>query len=535
MSADKIKNSDYKPLSSQAAEGGTSSRDRKSLKPPSKSNINGNSFKNLTSPFKKSEKKESPSEPEKTEIPVETDFSFLHEVSPKADENLTFAEQAKLNKENKRVEKDRALLSGERWLARNGHTLTYIGLYIFSIMVFFRPYELIPGLSFLTSTAVYFAVATLLIYVPTQLSTEGNLTTFPTEVKCILAITLLALVTMPIAKSPGLAWAEFNEPFIKVVLMFIVMINVLRTRQRLMGLMWLSLGMGIYLSYTALGMFARGEAKLEGYRVAVDVGGMFGNPNEMSMHLVMMTPIAFCLAIAAKSNVMRFVYFAMAALFIGANFVTYSRGGFLGLVAAAAILAWKLGRKNRLNVSLASIVIGFLVILFAPGNYGLRVLSIFFPNLDPVGSNDQRRELLERSIVVTLRNPWGIGIGNFPIVGIRNLVSHNAFTQVSSELGILGLIAYLILMISPFRKLGAIERTLFKKNEHDWFYYLSIGLQASIVSYMVSSFFASVAYNWFIYYIIAYAVAFRRIYTLEKGVEIETESLKEKFLRFKTA
>ena len=32
---------------------------------------------------------------------------------------------------------------------------------------------------------------------------------------------------------------------------------------------------------------------------------------------------------------------------------------------------------------------------------------------------------------------------------------------------------------------------------------------------MVSSFFASVAYNWFIYYLIAYAVAFRRIYRIE--------------------
>ena len=81
-------------------------------------------------------------------------------------------------------------------------------------------------------------------------------------------------------------------------------------------------------------------------------------------------------------------------------------------------------------------------------------------------------------------------------------------------------------MISPFRKLGAIERTLFAKDESDWFYYMAIGLQASIVGYMVSSFFVSVAYNWFIYYLIAYAVAFRRIYQLEKGVkEVESKSL----------
>ena len=42
-------------------------------------------------------------------------------------------------------------------------------------------------------------------------------------------------------------------------------------------------------------------------------------------------------------------------------------------------------------------------------------------------------------------------------------------------------------------------------------------MQASIIGYLVSSFFASVAYNWFIYYLIAYAVAFRRIYAIESG------------------
>ena len=122
-------------------------------------------------------------------------------------------------------------------------------------------------------------------------------------------------------------------------------------------------------------------------------------------------------------------------------------------------MAWKLGRKNRLNVMLASGFIGLLVMLLAPGNYGLRILSIFGLAPDEVGSRDQRQELLIRSIIVTLRNPWGIGIGNFPIVGIRNLVTHNAYTQVSSEIGLLGLAAYLIFIISPFRKLGAIERT----------------------------------------------------------------------------
>ena len=428
------------------------------------------------------------------------------------------------NKKEKKAGKDRDLLSRDRWLVRNGHLFTYIGLYLFSILVLFRPYELIPGLGFLSATAFYFALATLIIYLPSQIAVEGNLTMFSTEVKAILAMTALAILTMPIAKDPGLAWETFNDSYIKAVVIFIVLINVVRTRKRLMGLMWLSLGIGVYLSFAALDMYLKGQFNVEDYRVGVDVGGMFGNPNEMAMHLVMMTPLAITLGIAAKSSLLRYTYLGMAVLFIGANMVTFSRGGFLGLMAVGAVLAWKLGRRQRLNVTVASVVIGGIAILAAPGNYGLRMLSIFIPGLDAVGSSDQRKELLERSLLVTARNPWGIGIGNFPIVGYHNLQSHNAFTQVSSELGILGLVAYMIFMISPFRKLSAIERTLFERDNANWFYYLAIGLQASIIGYMVSSFFASVAYNWFIYYLIAYAVAFRRIYALEPDTPAHTEA-----------
>jgi O-antigen ligase len=293
---------------------------------------------------------------------------------------------------------------------------------------------------------------------------------------------------------------------------------------------WLSLAVGVYFSFIALDMFFSGELNAEGYRVAVRDKGLFGNPNDLALHLVTMMPIAFCLGLASKNKFLRWTFFLMTALFVGANTVTYSRGGFLGLLAAVGVLIWKLARKNRLNVSLAAIVFGGLFILLAPGNYGARILSIFGLAPDPVGSSDARWELLKRSLIVTARNPWGIGIGNFPLFGVRNLVSHNAYTQVSSELGLLGLAAYVIFMISPFRKLSAIERTLFAEGKHGWFYYLAIGLQASIVGYMVSSFFISVAYNWFIYYLIAYAVAFRRIYRIENNLaeEIKSEPLWER-------
>jgi hypothetical protein len=421
-------------------------------------------------------------------------------------------------KKRKTKERDRKMLSGDNWLFRNGHSVSYFGIFLFTLVLYFRPYELFPALSGLTGLAFYISIATLVFFIPSQLAAEGNLTARPPEMNYLLLLTLLGLATMPIARSPGFAWETFNDVFIKIVLMFIVMINVLRTERRLKGLMWLSVGVGLMLSIDALKRYASGEFTVEEYRVSVQFGGMFGNPNELATHFVMFIPIAVVLGLATKNFAARIFYWGSALLMVGGVVVTFSRGAFLGLIVSTVLLGWKLGRKNRFQIMAIMAVFGLAFIALAPGNYGLRILSIFVPGLDPVGSSNQRSELLKQSIWVTLRNPWGVGMGNFSIGSSHNLVTHNAYTQVSSELGIVGLVLYVLFIVSPLKRLGAIERELFDNEEFNWMYYLAIGIQASIVAYMVASFFGAFAYNWFVYYPVAYAIALRRIYLTGKEV-----------------
>jgi O-antigen ligase len=126
---------------------------------------------------------------------------------------------------------------------------------------------------------------------------------------------------------------------------------------------------------------------------------------------------------------------------------------------------------------------------------------------------------------VALRYPlFGVGLGNFHHKSEQELGTHNAYTQVASEVGIPAMICYIIFLVHPLRKLRMIERELFERNETSRFYYLSIGLQASFVSYMVASFFAAVAYQWYIYYLVAYAIAVRRMYYLEQSKKLAQPS-----------
>ncbi|HMQ03350.1 MAG TPA: hypothetical protein PKD26_05495 [Pyrinomonadaceae bacterium] len=406
------------------------------------------------------------------------------------------------------------------WVPTNVHAFTFAGIFAFTAILYFRPYELIPGLSGFTSMALIAAAVTLLIYIPTQLSVMGNLTRMTVEIKCALFLVVSALVTMPLAKDLSLAWTEFSEVFIKTVIIFIVMINTLTSTARLKALMWLGIGVGLMFSYQSIELYQKGEFQTDGYRVSIDFGGMFGNPNDLSIHLVIFIPLAFVLGLASRNWIMKAVYFVASGLMIAAVIVSQSRGGFLGILALTALLAWKLGRSHRAKTMISTGVLLIGLLVFAPGNYGTRVASIFIPSLDPVGSSGARIEALERSMIVTLRNPLGIGIGNSPIVGLHELGTHNAYTQVSSELGWLAILAYLILLVYPIRRLDSVERELYRRNDHSLMYLLAIGLQASIAAYMVSSFFASVAYLWYVYYPIAFAIGLRHIFQNQENLAL---------------
>jgi putative inorganic carbon (HCO3(-)) transporter len=217
-------------------------------------------------------------------------------------------------------------------------------------------------------------------------------------------------------------------------------------------------------------------------------------------------------------------------LMMAAIVLTYSRGGFLGLLVALGFLAWRLGRSHRLAIAVLAFVIVAALLALAPGNYSVRLLSIFVPSLDPVGSSSARKEELFRSIQVALFNPvLGVGMGNYAYgMSYRGLVTHNSYTQVAAEMGVAALCLYTMFVVAPLRRLGQVVRETFATRNDSRYYYLAIGLQASILGYMVCSFFASVAYLWYVYYLVGYAVCLRRLYESETGREVVPEKRRAK-------
>jgi O-antigen ligase len=412
---------------------------------------------------------------------------------------------------------------------RRGHNLTFAGIFLFTVVLYARPAEFYPS-PFTAQIALIIGSLTLIAFLFSQLTIEGTLTARPREVNLVLLFCLTGLLSVPLAIDPTEAWLQFSGAFIRCIVIFIVMVNVLRTERRLKWLLFLAITVSCVLSVGALNDYRLGLLTVEGYRVAGVGQGIFGNSNDMAFHLVTIMPIAIALIFSSRGMIRKLVLGVSVALMMGAVVVTYSRGAFLGGIVALGFIAWKLGGSNRLNVFVLGFVLILLLLVVAPGNYVIRLLSIFIPSLDPVGSSGARQGELFRSLYVALRHPvLGIGMGNYAKeMSYSGLVTHNAYTQVAAEMGSAALVIYTLFVVTPLKKLGQIARETHNARANSKYYYLAIGLQASLLAYLVSSFFVSVAYLWYVYYLVAYAVCLRRLYESETGKPVILKKRKNK-------
>jgi probable O-glycosylation ligase (exosortase A-associated) len=389
---------------------------------------------------------------------------------------------------------------------KHGHGLSFLGLFLFTFLVYLRPYELSPSLFWLSKTAFWVALGTLIVFVPTQLGLENRLTIRTREVNAVLLFALAGLLSIPFALEPGRAYEAFVE-YLKVLVMFVVMVNVVRTNARLMTLVVLIMLISCGLSIGALQDYLSGNFALRGQRIAGVVGGLFSNPNDLALHLVTFIPIGIALVLSTRGSIRKLLFLLASALMVAGIVATFSRGGFIGLAAVILFLAWKLAARHRILVFVGGVLLITSLFFVAPSDYRSRLATT---NDD---SATVRIDDLKRSVFIALRHPvFGVGMDNYILYSNTNHETHNAYTQVAAELGLPALAIYLFLLLATIKNLMKVEIESSATRKREPFYYLSIGMQASLIGFMVSSFFASVAYFWYLYYLIGFAVCITRLF-----------------------
>ena len=390
----------------------------------------------------------------------------------------------------------------------------YGGLIFFTVLLYFRPNEWLPIGTFPLVKIV--ALASLAGLFIVQISEGRPLSLMPRELKLLLGLTALMLVSIAIGLDPSSSFDAFTNDFLKVLLIFVLMINVVNSFKRLRRLIEVTVVCGTLLAFGSLVQFARGQNLGDGFRASGIVGGMFGNPNDMALSLNILLPIVIGLALSRPAIAVRLFYWGCAGLLGLAVLVSYSRAGFLTVGIVGLSLLWRLRRRYPAFLALG-VTAALVVMLVAPPSFWARIFTVFDSSGDAQAaqSSELRWSLLQRALEVAGFNPqrWllGVGISNFHIVSVRELAQHNAYLQIFNEVGLPAFILYTMFLFGLIRSMGRIARAYERDRAHRHVWLLAVSLQVSLIAYAVGSFFAPVAYLWYLYYVAGFAVCLRML------------------------
>ena len=397
-------------------------------------------------------------------------------------------------------------------------------LLVFTAVLFFRPQDIFPPLAVLR-LAEMTALAGLVALVVGRLARGQTITRITPEFVGVIALGGLILALAPFSIWFGGTVNVFTDQYAKVILVYLLAVNVIDSPKRLERFTWiLVLAVG-YVGFRAVFDYARGVNMLRGgTRVMGSVGGMLQNPNDLAMNMVVFLPIAVFLAMRPGSAMRRLVAAGCAVCMMGAIVASGSRGGSLGFVAMLIVLAVTVVRQ-RPAIVFAGALAMMCSLPLVPSSYWHRLASITDESKDDVQSSQARKRLYGESFDAFVQNPLtGVGAGQFQNWNPSKRVeawheTHNVWLQVAAELGIGGLAIFLFLMFRAFYAVLQTRRLVARLRRRDaidkpqaaMFDAHSAAMAASLVGWFVCSMFASVAYGWTFYYLLALAAAPRDI------------------------
>ncbi len=192
-----------------------------------------------------------------------------------------------------------------------------------------------------------------------------------------------------------------------------------------------------------------------------------GNPNLLAGFLVITIPLIIRIVFIARFKFLLGILLLFSFITL---FFTYSKGGILGIIAAIFFLFFNI--KQSKFILIPCLLIGI----------------VFFSYRAGVQIDFERLHIWKCSWQMFLDHPiLGIGLGAYPNIYFDykganpwHLHSHNIFIQHLCEVGIIGLLSFIWLLIALFRESFVSKLNNYEKAVKE-------GLLASLIGFLIHS------------------------------------------------
>ena len=392
----------------------------------------------------------------------------------------------------------------------------FTALLAFTLVVYLRPQDLYPALGVLR-LGMMTATAAAGLYVVSVVVNRHPITILTAESVLMMFFFGFVLLSVPSSLWPGGSTKLVMQVLWKLILIFFLVANTVRTLLRLRILLVTILGAMVFLAANAVRDAFTGRDLIRGFRASGVVEGMLGDPNDLAMAMVIVLPFALTLAILSRRKTVKVLCLGSVVLLLSGIVFTYSRGGMVGLIPMGITFAWIMGRGKRVLAMLLCVICLLTGFFLAPQSYQERISSVFHPERDDTGSMSERLELFRSGLHFISEHPvLGVGANCFGIADGathrgRWRVAHNTFVEVTAEIGLVGGLVFIgnfILALARVYRVGRVSERLPGRRE---LMLWSYAVTASMVGFATCAFFLSHQYTWHYYYLIGFSVVLQRI------------------------
>jgi O-antigen ligase len=398
--------------------------------------------------------------------------------------------------------------------------LAFGGLIAFTFILLLAPQLMVPALAVLSfiRPALFAASVAAVSYLCNRMLTGRPLTVFTRELWLGAALLVWASITVPVSYWPGGSVAVIAGVFVKSLLVFWLIANVVNTPERLRRFMIVLSLAGAPLALTAIlnyraGVFMEGATAVK--RITGYDAPLTQNPNDLALMLNLLVPLAIGLLLTRPRPLLRTLLLMTVGLEAVGIILTFSRAGFLAMGVTTVAWLWKFRRRRERGWVLAILMLGIACLPLLPSGYTKRLATMIHTEADPTGSAQARWHDTVAAIGYVSENPViGAGIGQdiLALNEVRGLgwrSVHNVYLQYAVDLGLPGAILFVVLLGFCLSSAASVERSGLGEDLPA----LAAGIRISLVGFVAAACFHPAGYHFYFFYIAGLAVSLRLIAT----------------------
>jgi len=371
--------------------------------------------------------------------------------------------------------------------------------------------SLLPALSAIMFQKIIVIVPTIGLFTNPQLIKNIKRTFSSTRGRVLIFLVVWMVLSVPFSMYPGASFRFLTEHLWKFLLITCLIIAYGYSKESVDKMIW-----SFIFAVAIFGVAAFISKGGERFSAITEY-----DPNENALLFVLAIPFIFWKMMALK-GLKKILMACLLCLVVIGIVQTQSRGGFLGLIAVAAVSMYQYRHIGKVNIvkiaAIAAVLVGILYFVGGEG-YEKRILTMFDSEVEyNYTSESGRLEIWKEGLALMIDNPFlGVGVDAFiAAIGFtfkqesgKWKAAHNSFIQVGTELGFPGIIAYCFIIISTMRGLQKIASARDVSNKKLNFASITAySLIGSWIGFIVSGSLLSVAYSNLVFFLISTSWAF---------------------------